>query len=481
MRNSVYTTKESILKRAQEIIGILFKDIDKNNRLASGKGGIGVMIEENWFDYHANSDSEPDFPEAGVELKVTPYIKNNKNAIRAKERLVCNIINYMEEYRNSFETSSFWHKCKLMLIMSYEYKKDVPKSEFTVDKVVLFSFPEEDLAIIKQDWEKIISKIRNGEAHLLTEGDTLYLAACTKGESSASVRQQPFSEILAKQRAYSLKGSYMTYLLNTYIFGIKEDVHIVKDWHDLERKSFEDYVLDKLSIYRGKTQDELKKIFDINSSSKNINELLVARMLGIKGKVSSTKEFKNAHILPKTIRVLRNGTIKESMSFRTFKFKEIIEENWEDSKLRNELEPTKFLFVVFRENDKSEYFFDKAFFWNIPYEDLEEVKKVWEKTIKVIKDGVELYQDGRVTKNNLPKSIENRVAHVRPHAQDSSDTYQLPDGRFMPKQCFWFNASYVKKIIEANCGNKISVYRTNEVDTLKMAAEEGTSYGNSES
>lgn len=39
---------------------------------------------------------------------------------------------------------------------------------------------------------------------------TMYLAACTKGANAASVRRQPFSQIPAKQRAYSLKGSYMT-------------------------------------------------------------------------------------------------------------------------------------------------------------------------------------------------------------------------------------------------------------------------------
>lgn len=38
-----------------------------------------------------------------------------------------------------------------------------------------------------------------GEAHCLTEGDTLYLAACTKGATSASVRQQPFSPIPANK------------------------------------------------------------------------------------------------------------------------------------------------------------------------------------------------------------------------------------------------------------------------------------------
>ena len=120
MEGTKYTTKEAVLKRGQEAIGIPLKNIDKTGRISTGKGAVGSIIEESWFGYSINSESEPDFPEAGVELKVTPYVKGKKGDIRAKERLVCNIINYMEEYDKTFKTSSFWHKCETMLLMSYE-------------------------------------------------------------------------------------------------------------------------------------------------------------------------------------------------------------------------------------------------------------------------------------------------------------------------------------------------------------------------
>ena len=201
MEGTQYVTKESILRRAREIKGIPLRNVDKTGRLATGKGAIGTVIEESWFGYTPNSESEPDFPEAGVELKVTPYLRG-KNGIRAKERLVCNIINYMEEYDKTFQTSAFWHKCNTMLLMSYEHLADKPKGDFRIDEAVLFSFPDEDLAIIEHDWETIMEKVRAGRAHELSEGDTLYLAACTKGANASSVRQQPFSELPAKQRAY---------------------------------------------------------------------------------------------------------------------------------------------------------------------------------------------------------------------------------------------------------------------------------------
>ena len=106
MEGTQYTTKDAVLKKGREAIGIPLKDIDKKGRLATGKGAVGTVIEESWFGYTPNSESEPDFPEAGVELKVTPYVRG-RSGIRAKERLVCNIINYMEEYDKTFATSAF--------------------------------------------------------------------------------------------------------------------------------------------------------------------------------------------------------------------------------------------------------------------------------------------------------------------------------------------------------------------------------------
>ena len=51
----------------------------------------------------------------------------------------------------------------------------------------------------------IINKIRAGKAHEISEGDTNYLGACTKGANADSVREQPFNSIVAKQRAFCLK------------------------------------------------------------------------------------------------------------------------------------------------------------------------------------------------------------------------------------------------------------------------------------
>ena len=448
MEGTLYTTKQAILKRALEIRGILLRDIDTTGRLATGKGAIGTVIEESWFGYSPNSESEPDFPEAGVELKVTPYVRG-KNGIRAKERLVCNIINYMDEYTKTFSTSSFWCKCNTMLLMSYEHLKGVPKGDFCIDEAILFSFPEEDLVIIEQDWKTIIEKVRTGRAHEISEGDTLYLAACTKGANANSVRPQPFSSIPAKQRAYSLKASYMTQILNKYIFGKEENPKIIRHWSYLQQCTFEDYIIDKVSKFYGKTQLELKMHFGVQSNAKSINEILLARMLDVSGRIAYTEEFQKAGIVPKTIRVEYDGSVKESMSFPTFDFIELsMEKIWEESELYNYLAPTKFMFVIFQQKADGQYVFERVKFWNIPNEDLEQVRKVWEKTVATIRKGVKLIPTAKGVSNNLPKKSDNPVAHVRPHGKNAFDKLPLPDGRMMTKQCFWLNNTYIKKQID---------------------------------
>lgn len=448
LEGTQYLTKEAVLKRAREAIGIPLKEIDQTGRLNTGKGAIGTTIEESWFGYTPNSESEPDFPEAGVELKATPYVRGSKG-IRAKERLVCNIINYMEEYSKTFQTSAFWHKCQTILLMSYEHLDGVSKGDFTIDEAVLFSFPEEDLAIIEKDWETIMEKVRAGRAHELSEGDTYYLAACTKGANAGSVRPQPFSAEPAKQRAYSLKTGYMTQILNKYIFGTEESERVVKDWRILQEKSFDQYVVEKVTLYIGMTQAELKARFGVESTAKNLNEILLARMLEVKGKIAYTDEFQKAGIVPKTICVRRDGTIKESMSFPTFDFIRLSQESeWEESELYEYLAPTKFLFVIFQEDERGELVFERVKFWNIPAEDLEEVHRVWARTVETIRRGVKLVDTGHGISNDLPKQSESPVAHVRPHGRDASDKLPLPDGRMMTKQCFWLNSGYIAKQIK---------------------------------
>lgn len=456
-KNNRGLTKEEIEKISEEVVGKTFGELgDFKYDLDDFdyKGGMGVLMEENVFHYDANNDSNPDFSVAKIELKVTPIKKNKNGTYSAKERLVLNIINYMEEYKNTFETSSFWHKNENLNLMFYLWEEGVPRSEYKIIKHLLYTYPEEDLIIIKQDWETIINKIKKGLAHEISEADTLYLGACTKGANKESVREQPFSDILAKQRAYCLKASYMTNLVRTMVMN--EETEKLMTASELKEFTFEEIIHNKVRKYIGKTQEELKILFDIDSTAKNINELLICRMFEIKSDLSQTEEFKKANIIAKTVRVQYNGSIKESLPFPAFKFKEIVLENWEESTLRSSFESTKFMFFVFKEK-KGKYEFVGVKLWNISIFELDNyVSQVWYTTKQIINAGdiVCYIDDSGKRKTNFPGMKDNPICHVRPHARNAEDVFELPvtdkvtGKNEYTKHSFWINATYLSKILK---------------------------------
>lgn len=425
----------------------------------SYKGGMGNLVEECFFGYKANSDAEPDFPEAGVELKVTPY-KKNSAGFTAKERLVLTMINYFDVVKEEdFFHSHVRNKSKLILLVWYLHQAN--KIQSSIDYVQLFTPPDEDLEIIIEDYNKIVSKIKDGKAHELSEGDTLYLGACTKAATSNDRRAQPFSDIDAKPRAFAFKNSYMTYVLNNYIIPGKTTYeHIIK----AHTTDFESYVVNKISEYAGKTVNELCDIFGIsNRSAKNLQSMLAFRILGVSGNQAS--EFDKAGIVVKSIRISKNGKIKESMSFPTIKYDELALETWEDSTFGNYLRETRFFFVIYNEDQDGILHLNRCMFWNIPYEDLEgNVKAVWQEMHDIVANGKITLSRGKGNsiENNFPKASANPVSHVRPHAQNREDTAPLPPGTKVnttekglwpyedryTKHCFWLNNSYILEQIQ---------------------------------
>lgn len=449
------TDPRSIEQYAKRLIGKTFREIieddDRKNEIGvsfdsfedkTNKGNLGQIIEERFFHYDCNSDSRADFYEAGVELKVTPYKTNKNGTLSAKERLILTMIDYHKVVTESFEESHLWNKSKLILLVYYHFMKDIRFNlDYRIGYSSLFSPPEQDVRIIRHDYYMIVSKIKEGKAHELSEADTLYLGAAPKAASSKSRRSQPFSDTPAKPRAFAFKTSYMTYVLNYYVTTGKNTYETIIKGEPVE--SFEDYVIKKIKAYQGYSIDELCEVFDVeNRKVKNLEAILTYRILGIKG--NHAEEFEKASVVVKTIRIGQNDRIKESMSFPTFRFKELIEESWDDSTFGNYLRQTRFFFVVFRADKTNAWRLRGCQFWNIPYKDLEsDVKSVWHKTQKVIRDGLQVEIINGVRSSNLPKASENPICHVRPHAKNAEDTYELPDGRNYPKQCFWLNNTYI--------------------------------------
>ncbi|WP_417889726.1 Sau3AI family type II restriction endonuclease [Xanthomarina gelatinilytica] len=419
-----------------------------------GKGNFGQILEKFYFGYEPNSDAEPDFKEAGIELKSSPLKTLKNGEFRSKERLVLNIINYLEVHNEDFETSSFWKKNAHLLLVFYLHDRDLDLLDYIIKLVDDWQYPDEDLKIIKQDWELINQKIKDGKAHELSEGDTFYLGACTKGSTALkSFRDQPFNKEQAKQRAYSLKQGYVNHIIaniaqeETAVYG-----KIIEQPEILEKvRSIEEIVILKFHSFYGKSAEQIEKELglELNQKAKSYFANLTNAILGIElGK--KIEEFEKADIQVKTIRLKENNLPKEDISFPTFEYQELIETDWEDSDFKNILE-SKFFFVFYQFEGEN-LILRKVKFWNMPYSDILEAKNVWEEMVKTVSKGhiVKEVTNKGVRKTFFPKKTENRISHVRPHARNSEDTYDLPVADTLTglteytKHCFWLNASYVK-------------------------------------
>lgn len=446
----VYETEDELMIHAKMLEGKTFYQIDTTGRIADnkGKGRLGQIIEESHFGYNINSRAEADFKNLNIELKVTPYRRNKNGSYSAKERLVLNVIDYMTEVDKTFYTSSFWTKNKKLLLVFYKYDEGKQVGDYKITNTILFQIPDEDLPTIMNDWKFIVNKIRMGKAHELSEGDTFYLGACPKGKDRTSLRPQPFSDESAMQRAFTLKQGYMTSVLRKYVLG-QNGEKLIKD----TRTTIEKYIDKMLKPLIGLSFDELCDRYNQVADAKNSVQLLMSKIFGIQGTdLSKIEEFEKANIKLKTIRLEKDNKIIQSMSFPTFKFKEIINIPWEESDLKMILGDQKYLFIVFKKDENGKLIFKGYKFWNMPYEDLKEVQKVYEKTVDTVRKGViiedKVTKKGIIKKNNLPGMSENEICHVRPHGRDGEDKYELPDGRWMTKQCFWLNNTYVYKQIE---------------------------------
>ena len=422
-----------------------------------GKGNFGQILEKFYFGYEPNSDAEPDFKEAGIELKSSP-LKTLKNGdFRSKERLVLNIINYLEVHKEEFETSSFWKKNAHLLLVFYLHDKDLDLLDYLIKLVDGWQYPNEDLKIIKQDWEFINQKIKDGKAHELSEGDTFYLGACTKGSTALkSFRDQPFNEEQAKQRAYSLKQGYVNHIIaniaqeETAVYG-----KIIEHPEILEKvRSIEEIVILKFHPFYGKSAEQIEQELglELNQKAKSYFANLTNAILGLE-LGQKIEEFEKADIQVKTIRLKENDLPKEDISFPTFEYQELVETDWEDSDFKNILE-SKFFFVFYQFEGEN-LILRKVKFWNMPYSDILLAKNVWEEMVKTVSSGeiVKEVTEKGVRKTYFPKKTENKVSHVRPHARNAEDTYALPVADKLTglteytKYCFWLNASYVKNEI----------------------------------
>jgi len=450
------TDATKIYEYSKGLIGKTLRDFIKNDYTPKkGKGSLGQMVENIYFLLETNNYAGADFSEAGMELKCTPLKKSKKDEYLIKERLVCNMINYCEVVKDDFEHSHFYLKCQLMLLLFYLHQSNCNNLDLEFIFSVLWKLPEKDLLIIRHDYEVIINKIKQGKAHELSEGDTMYLGACRKGQKGESLMKQPYNlEFDAPRRAFSLKMAYMRTILDYVIKSGEKAVSNVigrqselVSTNALRNKSFDELLLSRFSPYLNMSFTKIAECLKVDISNNPKNKFaMIANAIAASVKCSNvnrSEEFLKAGLTMKTIRVQANGIIKEAMSFENIDYIEIAEcEEWIESRLY-ELFSSRFMFVIFKEQNigKKDYVLDDVFFWTMPQRDLEWAEVYWNH----IKDNV---LADHISEQYWWKGSDKKKFHIRPKALKAVDLAPTPNGKGAKKFCYWFNNDYVREIVD---------------------------------
>lgn len=483
-----FSSLEEVMKRLVAAEGKSFREIDSTGRInrpgsKRAKGLLGQIIEESVLGYSLNSDKMPDIQVGDdfYELKVTPLKHLRRGPapkVSAKERLVMDIINYMTLPQERFETSTFWTKAQRMIVVYYYDDRKDAETQTREDCKVLgsfvFHYEPDDLATIRADWEFIHKKVSEGHADELSESDTSYLAACTKGQTAeSSLRFAPapagsgVAQIEAKQRAFSYKSSFMTAVARRML----NPNGSINRFQFSPYQTLEEYVRLKIGNNRGRTVQDLSLEYGLpirtanGQSSKSFNQHLTLRLLGTEStRPEEIEQFAAAGVTQvKTTVLYQSGIPEQDMSFPALDeddWNELADANvqWHDSTLYRFFEETKFCITVFQGQGKKRADCRKeddtllgGFLWNMPEADIENyVRPAWETVHNLMANREPTYYNDDSRKNRLPGKTFNGVFHMRPHGRDGKDTIELPNGEEITKQCWWLDRRYIARIAAQN-------------------------------
>ena len=439
------SSKQSILDYAKKLENSTLRKscvFSENKEDEANKGQWGQLVERFYFFIPTNSSPYPDFPKAGLELK-TGYLKILKkdgSFSNGEGKLNLSMINasIIDEH---FENSSFMKKNKSLLLI-FHYKKGIKEPlDYKVKLVGHYQFPDDDLVVIKADWNMIRTKLKNNQE--LHQGDGNYIDCMSK----------------AGKHCFGIKGEYLKHILHEISTGKKE----IFGKKLLKKKnkdiiSIEDEVKNFLKPYFGKSLEQLSEEFDIKigrdkSRYSNFITKFLKRLFEVKN-LEDIDEFNKAGISLKTIRVYHDYMPTQDVSFKAFEFIDVYGESWEDSSFFNIFQK-KFIFVVFKEYRKS-FVLSEVKFWRIEENDLKEIYHLWKHTRNVIKSGKIVKEiKGKTRFTNFQNSIGTTVAHIRTHATKTSVTYPLPvkdiltGAREFTRHSIYMNKKYVKGIIKS--------------------------------
>ena len=234
---------------------------------------------------------------------------------------------------------------------------------------------------------------------------------------------------------------------------------------DLDRLMLESAQIDldeRLNCFKGKKVSELKVLLEVDNIDNKASFVKLARkMMNVNSNQIELGIRKVSSVL-KTVRLTGMKKPAEAMSFMPVDFEEWVNTSeWKDSYLYKYFSEKTLVLFIFQQYpsgkrvDDSEMTFLDAKVWKMHEYDLNHgLKEIWDEVrYLILNNKLEIIETTKsngsvVNKNNLPSSKFNYLGHLRPGGKNGQDKIQLPSGQNIAKQRFWFNAEYVKEILD---------------------------------
>jgi DNA mismatch repair protein MutH len=405
------------------------------------KGSVGRYVET-YFGIEANSDAEPDFASAGVELKTVPLQRRGRE-LAAKERTFITAIGYRSAADQLFEGSPLDLKTRHTLYVFYEWQREIPIARFEVLGVLLHERDDLDELMLRDVHSHVQAMVRQGRAHEISEGDTWGAGAATKDAGGKYV-DQPFGSEPARRRAYAYKPPYTTRLWQLTRLRETERAEAVDapgSMHAFVRETEA-----RVEPWTGATVAELLARFapDLNPAAKNATSVVSRSLLGSEGR-RTVEAFDRLGITIRAIRVDPASYLPyEDVSFPAFHPEELVEQEWESSDLLDAVSSIYFMvFAAYPAERVVDARLLGGFFWRPDTDELGVMGREW----TALRDA---FAASRPEAG--PRASETQILHIRPHARNREDTLRLPSGRPYVRSSYWLNRAFVGRLVAAHLG-----------------------------
>ncbi|MGG3471348.1 MutH/Sau3AI family endonuclease [Neobacillus pocheonensis] len=456
------------------VVGKTLGEVDRNNvfqrALTKPKitGIAGDVIEQSVLGYPPDSKQRADLFVDGkdVELKTTGIRKPAKKGdhqFEAKEPMSITAVSPKNITNEHFETSHFWHKLEIMLLVYYHYDsnetvKAIDYANFVIMDYQFHEFSAEDTEILKNDWQIVrdfIKKLQEeydnpeNEYHRISSElrkDLMFIDTAPKWPHPPRFRLKRATVSNIVQKHFGEKFEKLSTQYSTFR-ELDEKLHHLTE------------------LYRGKTIMELMLEFNIpiilnekGDVNKAISEQIVVKMFGAETKkISRIELFNKIGITPKTVTQTKQGTRTEDTKLFTIDFTEWTDEqiDFEDSFVFNYFTNQHFLCILFEEPSPTSKLLENRFlgFKRIIFQDHmieKDVRKVWNEVRWLInndqlKETPELDKHGRPIINktgkvktsiNFPKSKDHNI-FLRGTGSDSNKKPKVLNGIHMYHQNLW--------------------------------------------